>query len=152
VKKDNEELLVEANELLRKELEEARAELAKRATSPVLLAYAVLLAGTVGGSIYMAVVERSFLPLMVAVFGVGWIGDRMRAMAGHPTPRAPVRTRRSSGGTRLRGASGGAGRARQAPRRSSGGIRIDIGAVEEGDAREGATAEPAVRARKKARG
>jgi hypothetical protein len=129
VKKDNEELLVEANELLRKELEEARAELAKRATSPVLLAYATLLAGTVGGSIYMAVVERSFLPLMVAVFGAGWIGDHMRAMAGHPAPRAPVRTRRRSGG-----------------------IRIDIGAVEEGDARESATTEPAARARKKARG
>lgn len=129
MKKDNEDLLVEANELLRKELEEARAELAKRATSPVLLAYAALLAGTVSGSIYMAVVERSFLPLIVAMFSVGWIGDRMRAMAGHPAPRAPVRTRRSSGG-----------------------IRIDIGAAEEGDARESATAEHAVRARKKARG
>lgn len=122
MKKDNEELLVEANELLRKELEEARAELAKRATSPVLLAYAALLAGTVGGSIYMAVVERSFLPLMVAVFCVGWIGYRMRAMADHPTPRA-----------------------------SCDGIRIDIGAVKESDAREGVTAEPPSRTRKKAR-
>ena len=128
MKKDNEELLVEANELLRKELEEARAELAKRATSPVLFAYTALLAGTVGGSIYMAVVERSFLPLIVAVFGVGWIGDHMRAMAGHGAPRAPTRTQRSSGG-----------------------IRIDICTVEEGDARTEEPAVPASHARKKAR-
>ena len=132
MKKDNEELLVEANELLRKELEEAKTQLATRqhgaAVGPTVLAYAVLLVGTVAGTLYMAVVERSFLPLLIGVFSVGWIGDRLRAAAGLATYRQPVRTRRSTNG-----------------------IRIDISTAGD-DAREEGLADPAPRSRKKARG
>jgi len=131
VKRDNEEILIEANELLRKELEEAKAALNNKqigaSTAPVIYAYAALLIATVGGALYATLVEHSLLPIIVAVLCVGWIGDRMRGtIAPAPQRRNVVRTRRSTSG-----------------------IRVEIGSTEEPPEAE---EQAAPRARKKARG
>ena len=131
MKKDNEEILIEANELLRKELEEAKTALSNKqlgtSTAPVIYAYAALLLATVGGALYTTVIERSLWPIIIGMFCVGWIGERMRYAAA-PTPprRNVVRTRRSTSG-----------------------IRVEIGSTEEPPETE---AQVVPRVRKKARG
>lgn len=123
MKKDNEEILIEANELLRKELDEAKTALNNKqlgaSAAPVLYAYATLLLAAVGGALYATVVERSLWPFIFGVFCVGWIGRRMR-YAVSPYP----------------------------PRRSTSGIRVEIGSTEEPQETE---AQATPRARKKAR-
>lgn len=77
----NEEHLIEANELLREELDDARAEvdrMERRPLTSVRAAYIALLVMTVGGAGWSVVVERAAWPVVWAMLTVGWIADRLR--------------------------------------------------------------------------
>ena len=77
----NEEHLIEANELLREELDDARAEvdrMERRPLTSVRVAYIALLVMTVVGAGWSVVVERAAWPVVWAMLTVGWIADRLR--------------------------------------------------------------------------
>lgn len=77
----NEEHLIEANELLREELDEARAEvdrMERRPMTSVRVSYIALLVMTVVGAGWSVFTSRAGWPIVFAVLAVGWIADRLR--------------------------------------------------------------------------
>ena len=77
----NEEHLIEANELLREELDEARAEvdrMERRPMTSVRVSYIALLVMTVVGAGWSVFTSRAGWPIVFAVLTVGWIADRLR--------------------------------------------------------------------------
>lgn len=77
----NEDHLIEANELLRKELDESRAEvdrMERRPMTSVRVSYIALLAVTVVTCSWEAFTTHGGWPIVFAVVAVKWIAGRLR--------------------------------------------------------------------------
>lgn len=74
--KDNEEILITANEALRKELEELKTQ--QRPLHPARLSYILLMGVTVIGTVLMVLTTKDIGPVFFAVLLIGWLSERLK--------------------------------------------------------------------------
>lgn len=77
--KDNEEILITANEALRKELEELKTQVSRREKERPFthLSYNGLMGVTVIGTAWMVFTTRELWPVFLGILLIGWLSDKV---------------------------------------------------------------------------